>query len=142
MNIVKEILAGTPSPDGKKRVIVQGSRKDVSGPFAQLLVNYPRCVICTTVVRNAAEGQKEAICDSCKTNPEACRDACMTASAEASKWSEEYRRLWTRCQDCQKSHFNEVICGNNDCPIFFRRLTARKKANRAMERLQQFSELF
>lgn len=41
-----------------------------------------------------------------------------------------YERLhadfWTECQRCQGSLFNQVICQNFDCPIFFKRLKAKK----------------
>ncbi|KAH0479023.1 MAG: uncharacterized protein KVP18_001990 [Porospora cf. gigantea A] len=38
-----------------------------------------------------------------------------------------FHALWTECQRCQGSVFNDIICTSRDCPIFYRRVKARRE---------------
>ncbi|KAI8977005.1 DNA polymerase family B-domain-containing protein [Mycotypha africana] len=51
----------------------------------------------------------------------------------------KYSRVWTQCQRCQESLHQEVICSNNDCPIFYMRKKVQKDMDEAMEKLERFN---
>lgn len=50
----------------------------------------------------------------------------------------EFARLWTCCQRCQGSVTQDVICTNNDCPIFFKRKRAQKDCEDAAKVMDRF----
>ena len=50
----------------------------------------------------------------------------------------EFNRLWTCCQRCQGSLPNDVVCSNQDCPIFFKRKRAQMDAEDANHVVQRF----
>ncbi|ORX48063.1 hypothetical protein DM01DRAFT_1377023 [Hesseltinella vesiculosa] len=51
----------------------------------------------------------------------------------------KFSRLWTQCQRCQESLHQDVICSNNDCPIFYMRKKAQKDMDDAVAKLHRFS---
>ncbi|KAJ3452810.1 intein-containing DNA polymerase delta catalytic subunit precursor [Anaeramoeba flamelloides] len=53
----------------------------------------------------------------------------------------EYSRLWTQCQKCQRSIHLEVLCSNSECPIFYRRMKVRKDLQEANKKLKKFDLL-
>jgi len=55
------------------------------------------------------------------------------------KNEKNYHKLWTQCQRCQGSLTQEVLCTNRDCPIFYRRVKARKDLEDARKVLEQFT---
>ena len=50
----------------------------------------------------------------------------------------EFSNLWTECQRCQGSLLEEVICFNQDCPIFFKRFKAQKDVYAAIKAEERF----
>jgi DNA polymerase delta subunit 1 len=54
------------------------------------------------------------------------------------KLESDYHRLWTQCQSCQGSLHNQVLCSANDCPIFYARLSAKFKLNKAREEMARY----
>ncbi len=50
-----------------------------------------------------------------------------------------YNKLWTHCQACQGSYHQDVICSNQDCPIFYRRKKVQIDLVRAMDALNKLS---
>ena len=56
-------------------------------------------------------------------------------------WYERlYADLWVQCQRCQTSFHQEVICQNQDCPIFFKRIKTKKDLKEIKEKLDKFEE--
>lgn len=53
---------------------------------------------------------------------------------------QEFGNLWTECQRCQGTVYQEIICSNADCPIFFRRSKVRKDLLEATKEMQRFTE--
>ncbi|KAI8099328.1 DNA polymerase family B-domain-containing protein [Halteromyces radiatus] len=53
----------------------------------------------------------------------------------------KFSRLWTQCQRCQESLHQDVICSNNDCPIFYMRKKVQKDMNESTAKLQRFSNV-
>jgi DNA polymerase delta subunit 1 len=54
------------------------------------------------------------------------------------KRSMRFSRLWTQCQRCQESLHQDVLCSNNDCPIFYMRTKAQKDLEESQARLDRF----
>ncbi|CAO3669799.1 unnamed protein product [Rhizopus stolonifer] len=50
----------------------------------------------------------------------------------------KFSRLWTQCQRCQESLHQDVICSNNDCPIFYMRKKVQKDMNEVTGKLNRF----
>ncbi|CAO3647172.1 unnamed protein product [Cunninghamella blakesleeana] len=51
----------------------------------------------------------------------------------------KFSRLWTQCQRCQESLHQDVICSNNDCPIFYMRKKVQKDMNESKSKLIRFN---
>ena len=51
----------------------------------------------------------------------------------------QFSRLWTQCQRCQGSLHQDVLCTNNDCPIFYRRKKIQKDLKEAHSTLQRYA---
>ncbi|SAM06965.1 hypothetical protein [Absidia glauca] len=51
----------------------------------------------------------------------------------------KFSRLWTQCQRCQESLHQDVICSNNDCPIFYMRKKVQKDMDESTAKVQRFS---
>lgn len=63
------------------------------------------------------------LCDYCK--PQAA-DLFLKALMKNNDLESKYAQLWTQCQRCQGSLHQEVLCNNNDCPIFYMRKRVQK----------------
>ena len=51
-----------------------------------------------------------------------------------------YADYWNECQRCQGSLINNVICQNSDCPIFYKRLKAKKDLNEELIKLNYYNK--
>ncbi len=89
------------------------------------------CFNCKTVVNSGA------LCISCVSM---IKDLYVERRLEANFYERIYSDLWNQCQRCQGSYFQEVICQNYDCPIFFKRLKTRKDLKELDEKLERFNE--
>lgn len=54
---------------------------------------------------------------------------------------DEYTKLWTQCQRCQKSLMKHNICNANDCPIFYRRTKAQLDLEDCYKTLKKFDQI-
>jgi len=50
--------------------------------------------------------------------------------------------LWTQCQRCQGSLTADVICSNQDCAIFYKRIKIKKDLKEAYDKINRFEEKF
>ena len=57
---------------------------------------------------------------------------------QAKRLQKEFGACWSECQECQGSILQEVICSNNDCPIFYRRIKLRKDLTEVSTKLKRF----
>jgi DNA polymerase delta subunit 1 len=94
---------------------------------------------------------KTATCLGCKASlPKGDTSATCTQCADrlpelyqhqlevTNKLETKFSRLWTQCQRCQDSLHQDVLCSNNDCPIFYMRKKAQKDLDEAFGRLDRF----
>ncbi|CAN6611264.1 DNA polymerase delta catalytic subunit [Trichomonascus vanleenenianus] len=51
---------------------------------------------------------------------------------------QKFAKLWTKCQRCQGSLHQEVICASKDCPIFYMRKKAQKDLQSEIKELEKF----
>jgi DNA polymerase delta subunit 1 len=93
----------------------------------------------------------KATCLGCKTPmPEGKGSLCQfcipkeaqiyaAAQSEVNTQQVMYSRLWTQCQSCQGSFHQDVICSNQDCPIFYKRKKVQLDLRDAMKRLDKLA---
>jgi DNA polymerase delta subunit 1 len=79
-------------------------------------------------VQNTCLGCKAAIssgpvCQSCKPKAMEIYSNLVTSFNYSERLFNEF---WSECQRCQQSYVQEVLCSNNDCPIFYRREKVKK----------------
>ena len=51
----------------------------------------------------------------------------------------KFAKLWTQCQRCQGSLHQDVLCTNNDCPIFYARKKVQKDLKDKQDVLNRFN---
>lgn len=80
---------------------------------------------------------KGALCDNCiSLGPE----LYCNSLAQMNYLEHKFSRLWTECQRCQGSLHQEVLCSNNDCPIFYMRKKAQKDVFQQSQDLVKWQE--
>ncbi|KAF7456003.1 putative DNA polymerase delta catalytic subunit [Cryptosporidium felis] len=129
--------------------IFEGVMKDPEKLFSG---SHTRSVTVLSVTGGALAGfvKKGLQCLNCKTNIKEgafCKDCSKQENIETSllvtKLHEhrekeiEYNSLWTQCQRCQGSTFQDVICTSRDCPIFYRRTKVRKDVGALGEQIKR-----
>lgn len=95
--------------------------------------------------------KKAEVCKNCKSplkpdNHGALCHNCLpkapelygNALAQMNYLENKFSRLWTECQRCQGSLHQEVLCSNNDCPIFYMRKKAQKDVHQQAQELQKW----
>ncbi|KAI9308732.1 DNA polymerase family B-domain-containing protein [Cunninghamella echinulata] len=82
------------------------------------------------------KGVNSAVCSHCRSRlPELYKKQIDSVNELEIKFS----RLWTQCQRCQGSLHQDVICSNNDCPIFYMRKKVQKDMNESKSKLIRFN---
>lgn len=102
-----------------------------AGGIMSFTVKRPLCIECNVPLK---VGQK-AVCADCEPN---IGEIYQGVVAHVKEIEQQHARVWTQCQDCQKSHMAEIICSNRDCPIFYARCKTRKDLADAQAQLQRF----
>lgn len=88
--------------------------------------------------------KKTELCKSCKSplprDDQLLCDNCISKGLGAQYYADDlaklnalelkFSKLWTECQRCQGSLHQEVLCSNNDCPIFYMRTKLGKDLNK------------
>jgi len=98
---------------GEHTRVVQVATSSV-GALMKFAVKTVQCLGCRTPLKD----QNAAVCKNCKPRETELYFEKLMRSAE---YEIEFSRLWTCCQRCQGSLAHDVICSNQDCPIFFKR---------------------
>jgi len=101
------------------------------GGLAKFTVVKKSCLGCKNLLSN----QDEVICDKCKPNT---KQIYIERKQELNLYEKNYADLWVQCQRCQGSLHEDVLCQSRDCPIFYRRVKAKKN----MEEMQDVMERF
>ncbi|POM83008.1 DNA polymerase family B family protein [Cryptosporidium meleagridis] len=129
--------------------VFEGVMKDPEKLFSG---SHTRSVTVLSVTGGALAGfvKKGLQCMNCKTiikEGPLCKDCSKQENMECSvlinKLHEfrekeiEYNSLWTQCQRCQGSAFQDIICTSRDCPIFYRRTKVRKDVNSIGEQIKR-----
>lgn len=80
-------------------------------------VKVDRCLRCRNVIRPNSSPSK-VVCRTCMPHLPAIHQETLLAHQRTERaWND----AWTRCQRCQGSVHNVVVCGNRECDNFYRR---------------------
>ena len=79
--------------------------------------------------------QSGTLCKHCTS-----RDAELFYSyaMKVKEHEENFSRVWTQCQRCQGSFYQEVLCTSGDCPIYYNRVKCQKDLKDATDVLNRF----
>ncbi|OIR58514.1 MAG: DNA polymerase delta catalytic subunit [Amphiamblys sp. WSBS2006] len=97
--------------------------------MSKFVVKVNQCMNC----KNKLPGDS-ALCEDCKPM---WKELMLQKTHAANRASEKFARLWTQCQRCQGSLHQEVICTNNDCPIFYMRFKSQADSNKLSEEVKR-----
>ncbi|WFD45326.1 DNA-directed DNA polymerase [Malassezia psittaci] len=115
---------------GEHTRVLQVATSNV-GALMKFAVKTVQCLGCRTPLKD----QTAAVCKNCKPFE---TQLYFEKLMRASSLEVEFSRLWTCCQRCQGSLSQDVLCSNQDCPIFFRRKRAQMDVEDASRVLQRF----
>ncbi|KAI8981524.1 DNA polymerase family B-domain-containing protein [Pilobolus umbonatus] len=103
------------------------------GGLMRFAIKSATCLGCKS---SLPSGNNDALCKQCRhRSPELYQHQLDNVNSLEVKFS----RLWTQCQRCQESLHQDVICSNNDCPIFYMRKKAQKDLDDASAKLSRFN---
>lgn len=123
----KELLQGAHT-----RTVKMSAPK--SGGLMRFAKKAELCKNCKSPLKADNHG---ALCENCISKaPELYGDTLAQMNYLENKFS----RLWTECQRCQGSLHQEVLCSNNDCPIFYMRKKAQKDVHQQALELKKWEE--
>ncbi|KAL0091377.1 DNA polymerase family B-domain-containing protein [Phycomyces blakesleeanus] len=91
------------------------------------------CMGCKKVL---PKDDKSAVCQDCKPK---LKELYLNQLGPLNDLEVKFSRLWTQCQRCQGSLYREVLCTNNDCPIFYMRTKVQKDLDKASAQIERFS---
>ncbi|CDS07654.1 hypothetical protein LRAMOSA01603 [Lichtheimia ramosa] len=106
-----------------------------AGGIMKFAVKKTTCLGCRAPLKKGGK-YHPAVCAQCKPRLTAIHLHQLKVFRDAET---AYSRLWTQCQRCQESLHQDVICSNNDCPIFYMRKKAQKDANEAEDKVARCS---
>lgn len=89
------------------------------------------CLGCKNVLAN----DTEVLCDRCQQKK---KMIYIERKQEMSVYEKNYADLWVQCQRCQGSLHEDILCSSRDCPIFYRRIKAKKNLEENREILERF----
>ena len=115
---------------GEHTRVLQVATSNV-GALMKFAVKTVQCLGCRTPLKD----QRAAVCSNCKPRE---TELYFDKVRRVSEAEMEFNRLWTCCQRCQGSLANDVLCSNQDCPIFFKRKRAQMDAEDANHVVQRF----
>lgn len=118
------------SVSGEHTRVLQVATSNV-GALMKFAVKTVQCLGCRTPLKD----QNAAVCPNCKSKE---TDLYFEKLVRASEAEVEFSRLWTCCQRCQGSLAHDVLCSNQDCPIFFKRKRAQMDAEDTSRVIQRF----
>lgn len=106
------------------------------GGLAMFTKKKEACLSCKTVLSD--KESTSAVCSHCKPKESELyqKEICTLSSLE-----EKFSRLWTQCQRCQGSLHEDVICTNQDCPIFYMRKKVQKDLQEHEKIINRFGDV-
>ncbi len=103
----------------RNRVQAKMSASTGLGKFA---VVQKTCLGCKNILKN----KDLVICDNCQPKT---KQIYIERKIELNLSEKQYADLWVQCQRCQGSLHQDILCMSRDCPIFYRRIKAKKNLN-------------
>jgi len=88
--------------------------------------------------KSPAQPGKPPVCSNCANRVKEVYQEKMNMMRYA---EEEYSKLWTNCQRCQKSLTNPNICTACDCPVFYRRKKAQLDLEDSYKAIRRFNAM-
>jgi DNA polymerase delta subunit 1 len=88
------------------------------------------CLKCQKVLEDS-----RPVCESCESSRPKFKEEAETKVNEK---QELYDKYLQQCKDCQGNKYEEVICSNADCEIFYRRLQVKKDLASVKEAMKRF----
>ena len=110
----------------KNRYVPKINKNNMMGRFIKVV---PTCTNCP----NKTE---EPLCPKCMTK---ALDIFVAKQLELESMKSQYRDLWGECTQCQGNVTMEILCQNVDCPIYYKRLKAKKDLGSKREQLNKLS---
>merc|ERR1711924_56826 len=104
------------------------------GAITMFAVKQAKCLGCRALLPKGST-EKDALCEHCM--PRAA-ELYLRKLDEAQQFEQAHSELWTQCQRCAGSMHQDVLCSNADCPIFYRRIKARKDLAEVQELLARW----
>ncbi|EPR79322.1 DNA polymerase delta catalytic subunit [Spraguea lophii 42_110] len=101
-----------------------------NGPMAKFLTKSTCCLECRT--------PGKILCNRC--TDKYSKNYLSIQNALNERYS-TFSKCWTECQRCQGSVMQEVLCVNQDCPIFFMRTKVKKEILELEEKLEKLKSL-
>ena len=87
--------------------------------------------------KNLLRGNQEIVCGNCEGK---MKEIYIERKQELKLYDKKYCDLWVQCQRCQGSLHQEILCQSRDCPIFYRRVKAKKQVEEAQETVARFAD--
>lgn len=92
------------------------------------------CMGCKKVM---PKGVKDIVCPTCLPKK---RDIYIERKLEQNLAEKVYGDLWVQCQRCQSSLHQDILCTSRDCPLFYRRVKAKKTLEELNDQLDILAE--
>jgi len=110
----------------------RGAKRGTGSFMSKFVIIKKKCMKCQTTLNSKGN---ETLCKKCLP----FKGQVYAQKAQSLRFKQtEYTRLWTECQRCQGSMFQEVLCSNHDCPIFYRRVKCKKDLDQMTEDFNKF----
>ncbi|KAJ3332402.1 DNA-directed DNA polymerase delta [Blyttiomyces sp. JEL0837] len=102
-----------------------------TGGLMKFTVRSATCLGCRVPLPKNDNG---AVCVNCKPR---INELHLKHLYNLNELEVKFSRLWTQCQRCQGSLHQDVICGAQDCPIFYMRRKAQKDVTEAANTMKR-----
>lgn len=106
----------------------------MSTGLARFAVVKETCMGCKCVLD---KNHPDAVCDNCQVKK---KGIFIERQIEMNHAEKVYADLWVQCQRCQQSLHQEILCTSRDCPIFYRRIKAKKNIEELGDQLLKLQE--
>ncbi|KAJ8919492.1 hypothetical protein NQ315_002113 [Exocentrus adspersus] len=105
------------------------------GALAAFTKKKETCIGCKSVLPKDFED--EAVCSFCKPKEAALYQQELSHHRML---EDRYASLFTECQRCQGSLFEEILCTSRDCPIFYIRKKVQMELDTTKSKIDRFGE--
>jgi len=105
--------------------------KGAAGFMSSFVVIKAKCLRCSAKLKDS----EKTVCRKCKPYE---GEVYLQKMQDLKHFQKNFTDLWTTCQRCTGSLCQEVLCSNNSCPIFYRRVKARKDLEITQEQVRKF----